>query len=278
MADRSPADCFVEVNALRLHYLDWGGPKHPPLVLLHGITGNAHNWDNFARQWQDRFHVLALDQRGHGDSDHARDGYPVTAFASDLYEFARALKLGQFNLAGISLGARNAIAFAGTHSDLLRHMVLVDCGPEIAVSGARNTQSRVGQRPFSFRSQEEAMAYFRQTRPGSSEHDLQQTVHYGLRQNWANKLVWKHDPDLFWITGSAGLKEVPYLWDQWAKVTCLALVLRGAKSEILSAEIMARMQAKVPRASYVAIPGAGHSIHLDQPEVFERIVRRFLLK
>ena len=75
-----PIDRDLVVNGLRLHLLDWGGEGRPPLLLLHGFTGHAHAWDTLSIALQPHFHVLALDQRGHGDSDPADVYNPVVAF------------------------------------------------------------------------------------------------------------------------------------------------------------------------------------------------------
>ena len=273
----APADCFVEVNGLRLHYLDWGGPSDDVLLLLHGITGNCHAWDDFAEHVRDDFRVLALDQRGHGASEHAPEGYPVTAFASDIAEFRRALGFGRFDLVGTSLGARNAMPYAAEHSASLRHLVLVDAGPEVERSGARTLMAGVGaERPLAFRSREEAAEYFRLRNPNTSPKQVERSIDYGLRLNWAEKLVWRHDPDLLWITGSAGAREIPLLWESCGRISCPTLILRGEDSDILGRRTVERMLEVMPTATAEEVPGAGHSILIDQPDRFERAVRAFL--
>ncbi len=275
----APADCFVGVNGLRLHYLDWGGPSDDVLLLLHGISGNCHVWDDFAEQVRGDFRVFALDQRGHGESEHAPEGYPVTAFASDIFEFGRALRFGRFDLVGASLGGRNAMPFAAEHSASLRHLVLVDSGPEIERSGAKTVMAGVGgERPLAFRSREEAGEYFRLRNLNSSRKQIERSIDYGLRLNWAKKLVWRHDPELLWITGSAGGREIPFLWESCGRINCPTLILRGEDSDILGRKTMERMLTVMPSATAVEVPGAGHSILVDQPVRFERAVRAFLAR
>jgi esterase len=276
LAETAARSCFVEVNNLRLHYLDWGGSSPNNLVLLHGIGGNCHIWDDFAERWRHEFRIFALDQRGYGDSDHAKDGYPVTAFASDLYELSRALQITSFDLVGISLCARNALPFAAEHSDMLKHLILVDCGPEIGREAAKGTASRFGQRPIGFRNLEEAVEYYGELHPEWPRAHLEHHMTHSLRLNWAGKLVWKHDPELVWITLSAGKREVPFLWEQCARITCPTLVMRGAQSGVLPPDILARMLALLPRGTSVEVENAGHSIHVDQPERFEHAVLEFL--
>src|SRR5437667_212475 len=115
-ADRKPSDKDIDTDGLRLHYLDWGNVAAPPMLLLHGFSGHAHTWDTFARAMADQFHILALDQRGHGESDWATDGaYTVDDHAADIRAFHDRLRLGPVVLIGLSMGGRNAIRDTGMH-------------------------------------------------------------------------------------------------------------------------------------------------------------------
>ncbi|MFQ5987880.1 MAG: alpha/beta fold hydrolase, partial [Dehalococcoidia bacterium] len=73
-----PQDKYLLVNGLRLHYLDWGSEGGQAMLLLHGFTTLAHAWDFFAPTFQDRYHVLALDQRGHGESQWSKNATYTT--------------------------------------------------------------------------------------------------------------------------------------------------------------------------------------------------------
>ena len=274
--EREPEGRFVEVDGRRLHYLDWGDKGKRAHVLLHGITGNAHNWDYLAPSWSVDSRVLALDQRGHGESERATEGYPVQAFASDLYAFARKLDLAPFDATGHSLGSRNLIAFAGDHSDMLSHLVLSDCGPELPQQGARNNNRRLGSRPAFFRTWQEAEAWYKETNPTWPREHTEQVMRHALRENYAGKWVWKHDPDLLWITGGFGLTEVPYLWQQCARITCKTLILHGGESEVLSPEILETMLSVMPNASVHHFKGASHNILLEARDELEKVVREFL--
>src|SRR5690349_16975253 len=81
-----PTSSDVVLGDVRLHYLNWANDGAPALLLLHGFTGHAHQWDFFAEEWRRDFHVLALDQRGHGDSDRA-DRYGSAPMVEDLGAF-----------------------------------------------------------------------------------------------------------------------------------------------------------------------------------------------
>ena len=99
-----PLEREIRLGGLRFHYVEWGTAAAPPLVLLHGFTGHARTWDDFAASVADCFRVLALDQRGHGDSNRAPHGdYRIAAMAQDLAAFADALCPGPFSLVGLSM-------------------------------------------------------------------------------------------------------------------------------------------------------------------------------
>lgn len=278
MANLTPKDRYVRANGVRLHYLDWGGGDKPVLVLVHGLTSNAHAWDTFIRSGHaptDRFRILAVDQRGHGDSDHARD-YSVQRFVEDFHAFADKLDLGTYDLLGHSLGARHAMAYAGDAGEWLNHLVLVDFGPEMERSGATQVKGSTTQRPTSFRTFDEAVEFMRDANPNRPDAVLRENAQHALRENYAGRLVWKHDSELGWISGSFGLKEVPYLWSQIAKANCPTLIVRGADSNVLGAGVMARMLEVMPDARAVEIPGAGHGVPQDQPDAFWTAVNTFL--
>ena len=273
----TPTDHSIEINGLNLHYVDWGGSSDRNLLLVHGQGGNAHNWDHVATELRDEFRVVAIDQRGHGDSDHTQEGYAVTAFALDLALFAEVLGLVPYSYCGASLGARNAIAYAGDHPDHLKHLICLDYGPEMSTGSARNQISNSNLRPLGWSSVDDYVDHVSQQNPRPSADYWRTQAEHGLRLNYAGKYVPKHDPEMFWINGRFGVREVPYLWEQWAKIRCPVLELKGAESDYLSPEIMARMKDHLPALQLVEVPDSGHSIAADNPDFLLRELRRFLV-
>jgi pimeloyl-ACP methyl ester carboxylesterase len=103
MIQHAVQDKFATANGLRFHYREWGNEGEPPLVLLHGVTGHARVWNRFARTMADGFRVLALDQRGHGETDWG-DAYSTELMARDVDAFTHELRLHSFALLGHSMG------------------------------------------------------------------------------------------------------------------------------------------------------------------------------
>src|SRR5262249_35906910 len=160
--DKMPQDRYVDADELRLHYLDWGNDAAPPMLLLHGFSGHAHTWDTFARAMCDRYHVVALDQRGHGDSDWARDGaYRPDDHARDIRAVHDKLGLRPVVLIGLSMGGRNSIALTAAHPAKAEKLVIVDIGPDIDPRGAARIARMAGEAPEDFGSVDEAVAYLR---------------------------------------------------------------------------------------------------------------------
>ncbi|MFC2034907.1 alpha/beta fold hydrolase [Chloroflexota bacterium] len=276
-SERQPVDGWFIINNLNIHYLDWGGSSDKPLILLPGGANSAHYWDTFAQSVCNDYRVYALDQRGRGDSDHAhKDGYALTECISDIAEFVKALGLEKFDICGQSLGGRHTIGYAGTYPETVKHAIISDIGPEMSQSGSKRANTQLLSPPMAFRSEDEAIEYFRQIGPKYTLEQILHTIKYELRVNWAGKLVFKRDIDVLWVTGSAGKKESPMVWELLSKMTCSTLVIRGAESDILSPEIAERMMSVLPNGKFVEIPNTGHPIPVEDPIAFEIEVRRFL--
>src|SRR5215831_13364322 len=160
-----PTSKFITINGLRLHYLDWSNAGAPPVVCVHGFTSSAQAFNALARQLQDRFHFLALDVRGHGESAWSPTGaYRYSDQAGDLAAFAEQLGLEKFVLIGTSMGGIIAMAYAAEHTERLSRLVINDIGPD-AEAGTQRITQMVGSRPDEFATLEEAMAYRRAASP-----------------------------------------------------------------------------------------------------------------
>ncbi|HEU4759605.1 MAG TPA: alpha/beta hydrolase [Dehalococcoidia bacterium] len=280
-----PAEGELKLNGLRIHYFEWQGRGERPLVLLHGLRDYAYYWQDCANRLLDDFHVYAFDQRGHGESEHAPGGYLVWALASDLTAFADARSLERFDLLGLSLGSRCAMAFARESWPRLGHLVLVDMGPQMARVGARGLKddmtAKAEASPSSF-SRAQAVEFFSGQWPSLDATSLDRLI--------ANALSRGEDPDasgglysnrydrrLADITTKAAIPEIAFLWDSLTRVQCPTLVLRGEHSPILDDEISSRMVQSLPNGRLYVFKDTGHSLPRLRPERFAAVVRAFLL-
>ncbi|MFQ5897426.1 MAG: alpha/beta fold hydrolase [Candidatus Methylomirabilia bacterium] len=270
-------DCWITLNGLKFHYLEWGAPDAPALVLLHGFTGHARTWDHFAEAVADRFRVLALDQRGHGDSVRAPDAdYRIASMAGDLAAFVDALCPGRFSLLGLSMGGRVSIAYAAAHRERVDRLVLVDIGPEIAPEGLRRILTMVSTVPEELDSEEQAYQLLRAAAPRYSEPLLRHRVKHGFNRLATGRLAWKYDKALR-DQARSGARDLPNLWPDLATIACPTLIVRGGESDVLSPEIAKRMLETLKDSRLAELPEAGHTVAGDQPESFAKVVRQFLL-
>ena len=122
------ADKQITLRGLRFHYREYGPPEARPLVLLHGVASNSRIWITTAPLLAQSFHVLALDQRGHGESDKPDSGYDFASVVDDLVAFVDELGLERPVVAGHSWGGSVAVQYAATYPDLIAGLVLVDGG------------------------------------------------------------------------------------------------------------------------------------------------------
>ena len=273
----APRDHSKAIGGLTFHYVTWGPESAPQLVLLHGLTSHARSWDALGRELSESRRVIALDQRGHGDSDRAPDGdYRVATMAGDVAGFVDALGLERFELLGLSMGGRVGIAYAGGHAARIERLCIVDIGPEIHLPGMERIRQMMAASPERIGSEEEAIEYVRRANPRAPEAGLCERVRHGLRPLPDVGLEWKYDKALRDMMRHGGRRETIDLWEPLRRITAPTLLVRGADSDVLSADVAKRMIDALPDGQLVEIPGAGHPVPLDQPEAFARAVRAFL--
>ena len=198
-------------------------------------------------------------------------------FARDLAAFVEKVGIAPCDYVGASLGARNGIAYAGDRSDHLKHFVCLDYGPEMSVASARNQIYRHEQAPARIPQHRRVRGHPAPGHPRPGADYYRNQAEHGLRLNYAGKYVAKSDPDMFWINGSFGVREVPYLWEQWGKIACPIMEMKGGESDFLSDEIKARMIEAQPSMTWVDVPDSGHGITGDNPDFLINELRAFFV-
>jgi esterase len=272
-----PEEHHVLLGRMRFHYLDWGTAGQPPIVFLHGGGLNAHTWDLVCLALRRERHCVALDQRGHGESEWSPQmDYSTESHVGDLDAFVESLGLTRFVLVGMSLGGVNALAWAGRHSDRLAGLVVVDVGPEIRTEGVKKIAAFTSEStPLASVEEfiERAMAF----NPRRNRDLLRRSLLHNLRRMPDGRYMWKYDqrhrgkvdPDAY-----ARRREL--LWSAVERVECPALVVRGAQSDVFHDEDAARMADRFKRGRWVKIEGAGHTVQGDNPAGLLVELRAFL--
>ncbi len=228
---------------------------------------------------QKQFHVLAIDMRGHGDSEWASDGnYEGRTLLTDLAAFIEQLQLTQVTLVGESLGGIVAFAFAAMNPALVKALAVVDIGPEICPKGLQEIQQSASTRPTEFADLEQALKWSRGEIPVPGDDAIAQRLRHNFNDTESRRLIWKYDPRVGSVTSSSGAEGNALMWQLWSTIKCSTLILRGGNSKLLSEEAVEKMLAACPSSILRTIPDAGHAVMVDNQAAFISETSAFLLK
>ncbi len=268
---------YATINGLRMHYVEWGSAQATPMVCLHGLRAYGHWFDEWAAVVSDRYRVLALDQRGRGETDWASDGdYTRAAYVSDVEAFIETLRLDKLILIGHSMGGLNAIHYAARHPDRVLALGILDIGPEVDPAGMQRMRTELGNTPSGFDSWQAAQAFLKMRHPKASEENRQTRLTWMLKEGSDGRIAWRIDQAIF----DPNLKpdDPQHTWDLLGQIRCPTLVLRGGESDVLSADTCQKMLTCIPDSQWVDIPGAGHMVLEDNPEACNAALLDFFQK
>ena len=265
----------------RFHFLEWGEPDAPALLLLHGGNQTAHSWDLVSLHLAERYHVLALDQRGHGDSEWARDSdYAATAMAEDALAFIAQQGLDRPLVMGHSMGGMVTMTLLARDPAVARAAVFVDVGPELSGEGSDVIRAFV-QRNVEFDDLEEFIDRVTAYDPYRTREHVTRTVRYNLLRRSDGMYISKsdrvlHDPN-FRRNGERGerISGTPDL-EAVRALDLPALVVRGGDSNVLTAEGAVRFAEALPQGRLVTVPDCGHNVHSQNTQGFLEVVRPFI--
>lgn len=275
-----PTDHHAMINGIDFHYVDWGNPHLPPLVLLHGGSLTAHTWDMAALLLRERYHVIAPDQRGHGDTGWTPESQANEdngdLMLKDTEAFIEHLGFPTVVLCGMSMGGMNSIRYAARHADRLSRLIIVDIAPVTMQEGLIEMEA--------FRRETETMNRFEdfldraikfnpQRKPAHLKYSLMHSLK-PIAEGWTWKQAHRERPDAApadeAAAKAAGQKRSEALWNDVRAITTPTLLMRGGISKILSPEAAAETIKSMKDAELVVIEGAGHSVQGDQPAAFAR--------
>ena len=271
---QQPTDRFITVNGLRIHYLEWGSTDRQPLIMLHGIGRVAHTFDHIAPHFSAQYHVMAVDMRGHGDSDWDPKGaYLVEDYVKDIEGLAQQLRLRNIVIWGNSTGGRVAQVFAGLHPDLVAAVISEDVGPERPREIADGMTSRLKREDEQgWASEDELFAQQKNGNPRTGEEILRAYVHYGSKRRSDGRIIWKRDPAI-------GNGFIPTeLWRFVREIKAPIIYILGGRSTIVPAATQQELRKTLPQAQIVTIPGAGHYPSEESTAEFLAVVDKFLAR
>lgn len=253
---------------VELHFLDWGNEDAPPVLLLHGFAQTAHSWDFVSLALADKYRVLAVDARGHGDSDWSSDNdYSTAAHQRDINALVDHLGCDSVCVIGLSMGGKTAYTFAGQHSDRVSALGIVDTGPVTEAGGGNRIRAFVGL-PDQRESYEDFVQAVHDYQPLRSVEQIRATLIYNVRQMPNGKWSWKYD----WILRSPDYRRsVTPAEEGWAllrDITCPTLLVRGALSDVLSPEVAREMTETISGCTFAEVEKAQHIVPGDNPAGF----------
>lgn len=274
----APEGRHVVVGGFRLHYLDWGTVGRPPILFLHGGGLTAHTWDVVCLALRRHRHCLALDLRGHGDSEWSPElDYGLDAHLRDIAAFADLLKLDRFVIVGQSLGALAAIRYAARQSDRLAGLVTVDAGPYVQRGSGAHRIAEFMLAPGELGSVEEFVERAMAFNPHRDPRLLRRSLRHNLRRLPDGRWTWKYDRrHLSRERFAEFLACLPDLLPEAEAITCPTLVVRGAESEVVSDEDASAFANLVADGRWVRVDGAGHNVQGDYPKALVEALVPFL--
>lgn len=263
----TPAHRFVHAGGRRLHLLDHGGDGRP-VLLLHGVLGNAWMWHDVAPALDGAGHVVALDLRGYGDSQWAASGaYSTEDHAADVEAVVEQLGEQPADVVGFSWGGLVGLALAVRRPELVGRLAMVDVPPSFA-QGETEIPPLSGE----YSSHDEAVEAERRLSPRAEQRMLDVMASYGTRPAPGGGLARKHDPVF--------LERWPFRrddrWEELRDLRASLLVVRAGDSPVLAEDEAERMLAAAPDAALVQIPDCGHLIPVERPRELASALRTFL--
>jgi pimeloyl-ACP methyl ester carboxylesterase len=291
LADQTPGPTsrIYFSQRLRLHYVDWGNPGAPPLLLLHGGRDHCRNWDWIAAQLRDDWHIIAPDLRGHGDSQWTLDGdYTMAGYIYDLAQLIHQQELAPVTIVAHSLGGNIAVRYTGMYPETVRKLVSIEgLGPSPKIMAERaqhplterlrkwveEQRGLAGRLPRRYASIEDAFKRMQEENKHLSPEQARHLTQHGVNQNEDGSYSWKFDNYV--------RARLPYDLTQaeieilWGNITCPTLLVYGKESWASNPLEDGRAR-HFKTARVELMERAGHWVHHDRLDAFMALLREFL--
>lgn len=263
--DVSVVDHHVVLNERRFHYREWGKQEMPRLLFLHGGNQTCHTWNVICAALSDRYHSVALDQRGHGDSEWSYEGdYSMEAQSEDVVALTCHLKWPSVTIIGMSMGCIVGLQYARQRGETLDGFVAVDAGPYVDFTSAAAISRFVNDNRQHQHLDDyvaAALRFNRRRDPVLLRYSLQRNLRRLIDGRW----TWKTDTRVTDRMSQirVGMNE---LAQHVGEIRCPVLVMRGEESDVFSDTNALRFFNELQNGTYVTIRHAGHSIQGDNPK------------
>ena len=267
----------------KVSYQDWENreasyfkkEKHLPLICVHGLTRNSHDFDKIAFQLSANRRVVCPDIVGRGQSDWIANSalYEYLQYNADMNALISRVGSHQVDWLGTSMGGLIGMMLAASENSPIRKLIMNDVGPYIPYAALAKIGAYVGRSP-QFEDLDEAEEYLRlihQEFAPMTDDDWREMTLRGVRDAEGGKLALNYDPGIG-DPVRAGLTGFDVnLWGMWDMIECPVLVFRGENSKLLTPSIAQRMEETGPKATVIEIPDAGHAPTLNIPSQIKMI-------
>ncbi|WVE36536.1 2-succinyl-6-hydroxy-2,4-cyclohexadiene-1-carboxylate synthase [Priestia megaterium] len=250
--------------------------KGEPLLLLHGFTGSSQTWRTFMKKFAKDYQVIAVDIIGHGQSAAPKEikPYSMEAVVEALHDLLQQLSLSQINVIGYSMGGRLALSFAQRYPHLVKKLVLESASPGLKTQEEQNLRKEKDEQLASRIMEngiEEFVNYWEEIPLFRSQKQLPRHVQEAVRKERLSHT----EIGLSNSLKGMGTGVQPSLWEMLGDLLMPVLLITGEVDQKFCL-ISKEMQTLIPNATSKIILGTGHAIHVEQPEIFGRIVSEFL--
>jgi esterase len=272
-----PEERQAILGDLRFHYLDWGGPAERTIVFLHGFALNAHTWDLVCLALRPDHRCIALDMRGHGDSEWPPGlEYGAAAMAADVERLIDGLGCDRPVLVGMSMGGVAALRYATSHSERLSALVVIEAGAVPRADGVERVRAFIEQE-HEHDSIEDFVAQALRFNSRRDPEILRSSLRHNLRQVWNGRWTWKYDRrHLGVVPGDHHLHALEAIATDSPKIACPTLIVRGALSDLFDEEDLRAVAGRIPGARTATVADAGHNVQGDEPGGLVAGLRSFL--
>ena len=291
-ANSGPSSHIYFSQRLRLHYVDWGNPDGPPMLLIHGGRDHCRNWDWVAEHFAKDYHIIAPDLRGHGDSQWEASGnYTQISYVYDIAQLLQQKNMHDVTVIGHSLGGAIALMYTALFPERVKKLVAIEgMGPspslaakqaEISIndrvrSWVDDMRKLSGRLPRRYDTLDDAFKRMRDENPHLSEEQARHLTLHGANQNEDGTYSWKFD-NYVRVFSMSGLpnEEVKKMYGE---ISCPTLLMRGEESWASDPVADGRTQCFNCPIEYQSFANAGHWVHHDQLDGFVDRVSEFLGK
>ena len=291
-ASSGPSSHIYFSQRLRLHYVDWGNPDGPPMLLIHGGRDHCRNWDWVAEHFAKDYHIIAPDLRGHGDSQWEASGnYTQISYVYDIAQLLQQKNMHDVTVIGHSLGGAIALMYTALFPKRVKKLVAIEgMGPspslaakqaEISIndrvrSWVDDMRKLSGRLPRRYDTLDDAFKRMRDENPHLSEDQARHLTLHGANQNEDGTYSWKFD-NYVRVFSMSGLpnEEVKKMYGE---ISCPTLLMRGEESWASDPVADGRTQCFNCPIEYQSFANAGHWVHHDQLDGFVDRVSEFLGK